>query len=218
MYTLDNISVYILNWKKVSNNSLILYDKIHPIIENTCIINCDESLIIKDNIPHIQLDDSHYYGSQYNHSIKHVKDDNILCVIVGDNIPNNNFSEIFQSALKTFNSINVGVYAPHDKRSVHQTKLKNISENLYNVSTTDCGFWFIHPKIVKKLKNIDYNISKYGWGIDVITAKEAVKQKFLVVRDYSIETDQLDHTQGYDAVKAKDDWAKLENIYKSSFF
>jgi len=212
-YTLDDISVYILNWKKVTNNSLKLYEKISPIIKNTIIINCDEFTKLDNNIPHIQLDDSHYYGSQYDHAIKHVKNNNIFCVIVGDNITDNNFNKIFNSALDTFNNYNVGVYSPHDNRSPHQSRGEQINKNLYDVINTDCGFWFINPLLVKKLKNINYNISKYGWGIDIITIKEARKQNLLVLRDYSVETDQLDHSCGYDNSKAEIGLIELEKEY-----
>jgi hypothetical protein len=199
MYKINNISVYIFNWKKVTNNSLKLYDKIKPILNDISIINCDETQKIDGSI---QLDDSHYYGSQYNTAIKHVKSGNILCVIVGDNIPDNNFERIFTSALNTFNSYNVGVYAPHDKRSYHQTTLEKYTNNLFKVENTDCGFWFINPLIVSTLKNIDYTVSKYGWGIDSLTINYAKKHRFLVLRDYSISTDQLDHTCGYDESNA----------------
>ena len=40
----DDFSVYIFNWKKVSENSLKLYKKISPIIKNIKILNCDENL------------------------------------------------------------------------------------------------------------------------------------------------------------------------------
>lgn len=163
MFTLDNINVYIFNWKKVSNNSLLLYKNISNIIKNISIINCDEFLILQNDIKHIQLDDSHYYGSQYDNAIKNVQDDSILCIILGDNIPNNDFEKIFTSAIQTFNRHNVGVYAPNDKRCPYTNLLENIEGSLYNIQNTDCGFWFIHPRIVKKLKNLPYYKSKYGW-------------------------------------------------------
>jgi hypothetical protein len=201
MYTLDDIHVYIFNWKKVSKNTLVLYEKITNILKNVCIVNCDEFLNLNDDIVNIKLDDSHYYGSQYDHAIKHVKENKLFCVIVGDNV-SNHFQEIFNNALNTFNNYKVGVYSPNDKRSIHKNILENINESLYNVENTDCGFWFINPDIVKKMKNINYNISKYGWGIDVITIKESRKQGLLVLRDYSVETDQVDHTCGYDLPQA----------------
>ena len=197
MYILDDIEVYIFNWKRVTVNSLDLYSKISPIIKNTCIINCDESYNFAKTIKTIQLDDSHYYGSQYEHAIKNVRPGSILCVIVGDNITNNNFENIFDNAIETFNTINVGVYSPNDKRSIYKQRLENIKDDIYNIENTDCGFWFISPVVVARLRNISYSISKYGWGIDIITIKESRKLNLLVLRDYSVETDQIDHSCGY---------------------
>lgn len=200
MYSFDTIAVYIFNWKKVTDNSLKLYEQIKPIIPDTTIINCDETRPIDNSI---QLDDSHYYGSQYNHAIKHVNPDKIFCVIVGDNIPNNNFELIFKSALDTFNSHKVGVYGVDDKRSYHSRRvISKYNKTLFNVENTDCGFWFIHPHIVSKLKHVDYSVSKYGWWIDLLTIKYAKKHNFLVLRDRSVTTDQLDHSRGYNSKDA----------------
>ena len=216
LYSYDNIDVYIFNWKKTSTNSLILYEKISKIIKNITIVNCDESLILDDSIKKIQLDDSHYYGSQYEHAINDVRKDSILCVIVGDNISNNNFDTIFGNAIDAFNNIsNLGVFSPNDKRSTHKKKYKKYKDNLYNVPNTDCGFWFIHPSIITKLRNIKYGtISKYGWGIDIITIKQAKKDGLLVLRDYSIETDQLDHSCGYNHTDAKRGMKLLEDVHE----
>jgi hypothetical protein len=213
MFTQDDIYVYILNWKKVSVNSLQLYNNIAPIIENTIMINCDEHMPLTDDIPHIQLDDSHYYGSQFNHAIKHIKDGAIMCVIVGDNIADNNFEKIFQNALDTYNNFNTGVYAPNDKRTTHKGRNDRFNGELYDVPNTDCGFWFIHPDIVKRLRKLDFTISKYGWGIDNVVIAESRKQKRLVLRDYSVETDQLDHTVGYDSHGAHIAQVEFEKAY-----
>lgn len=214
MYKLENISVYILNWKKVSKNSLELYQNIKKIINNTTIINCDENLLLDNSIKHIQLDDSHYYGSQYEHAINDIDTKSIFCIIVGDNIPNNNFELIFNKAIDTFNTHNVGIFAPNDKRSPHKKRYSEIQQNLYEVENTDCGFWFINPIIVTKLKNIKYGtLSNYGWGIDVITIKESIKQGLKVLRDYSIETDQLDHTTNYNQAIAQNGMNNIEAEY-----
>ena len=218
MYTLDDLSVYIFNWKKVTTNSIQLYFNIKKIINNVSIINCDENILLSSNIKHIQLDDSHYYGSQYEHAIKDTKTGSIFCVIVGDNIPNSNFQQIFNRAIEVFNTYNVGVYAPNDKRSVHKYINFEFKEELYDVDNTDCGFWFIHPNIVSKLKDIKYGtLSNFGWGIDKITIKEARRQKMNVLRDYSIETDQLDQTTNYDTDKAYEEKCNIEDEYNRMF-
>jgi hypothetical protein len=213
MFTLDDIYVYILNWKKVSVNGLKLYQNIAPIINNTIMINCDEYMPLTDDIPHIQLDDSHFYGSQFNHAIKHVKDGAIMCVIVGDNISDNDFEKIFQNALDAYNNFHTGVYSPNDKRTAHQGRNECFNGDLYNVPNTDCGFWFIHPNIVRRLRVLDFTASKYGWGSDTVVMAEARKQKLLVLRDYSVETDQLDHSVGYNGERAAAGQQVLEKLY-----
>ena len=199
MITIDNISVYIFNWKKVSQNSIRLFKKIKKYIKDVTIINCDESLKLDDSIKSIQLDDSHYYGSQYERAINDVKENNVFCVIVGDNISENNFENIFTNAVEIFNKYKVGIYSPHDKRSGHQNRNGCIEENVYFVENTDCGFWFIHPEIVMKLKHFKYGtLSPLGWGIDVITSTESSRFGFKVLRDYRVTTDQIDRSTNYD--------------------
>ena len=214
-YLLDDISVYIFNWNRVSINSLVLYDKISKVLKNVTIVNCDEKLILDQNIKHIQLDDSHYYGSQFTHAIRDVNPNSICCMIVGDNVHDNNFPLVFHNAVEAFNTNSMGVYAPNDRRSPHSNHLEHIIGSLYNVDNTDCGFWFINPMILASIKEFDFSISKYGWGIDFIVIAQARKQGFLVCRDYSTETDQLDHNCYYDHNAALVCWSVLDKEYNN---
>lgn len=202
-FTLESISVYIFNWKKVSENSLKLYENINKVISDITIVNCDEKLKLNSAIKNIQLDDTHYYGSQYEHAIKDVKDNKILCVIVGDNIANNAFKDIFKNTVCLFNKYKVGVYGPHDKRSPHKKFYNMVEDKVFNIKNTDCGFWFINPEIVKIFKPYNFkNLSPYGWGIDVITINESRRLGYKVLSDFRVETDQIDHTTNYNAATA----------------
>ena len=220
MYTIDSISVYVFNWKKVSQNSTKIIENIKKYINDITIVNCDELFKPEDSIRTIQLDDSHYYGSQYQHAILDVKENKIFCVIVGDNIPENNFADIFKNAINMFNKYKVGVYSPNDKRSPHKKNGLCLEDNIYHVPNTDCGFWFINPEIVKTMKSIKYgNLSPLGWGIDVVTIKESIRLEYIVIRDYNTYTDQLDHNCNYDKTNAKKGMNSLINEYnKTSFY
>jgi hypothetical protein len=196
----------------VSANSLALYNSVRPFVSSAKIVNSDENHTYE--VPQIQLDDSFFYGGQFDRAIKDVADGEIMCVIVGDNIPTNDFAAVFKAAEHAFRTYNVGVYAPNDKRAIsHATRNALYAEELYDVDTTDCGFWFIHPRIVRSLKGLDFTQSKYGWGIDTVVIAEARKQGMLVLRDYSVETDQLDHSCGYDAGGAMYGMRLLEKAY-----
>jgi len=215
MYTQDNISVYIFNWKKVSHNTVELLNNIKKYNSDITVINCDELFKFEHSIKTIQLDDSHYYGSQYEHAVRDVKENKIICIIVGDNISENNFEKIFKHAIDAFNKYKVGVFAPNDKRSTHQKRNECLAGNIYHVNNTDCGFWFINPEIVKKTKNIDFGkLSPLGWGIDNLIIKESLRLGFVVIRDYNIETDQLDKTTNYNSKEASKGKRKLLSEYE----
>lgn len=215
MFVVDDISVYIFNWKKVNNNSIELVQNIKKYITDVTLVNCDESFKLENSIRSIQLDDSHYYGSQYEHAIVDIKENKIFCVIVGDNISENNFQKIFMNAIQIFNKYKVGVYAPNDIRSHHKTKNECIEKYIYNVDNTDCGFWFIHPEIVKNTKQLKFgNLSPLGWGIDTITISESKRLGLSVLRDYRVKTDQLDYTTNYDMNKAGEGMINLYQEYE----
>ena len=208
------ISTYIFNWKKVTANSLELYNKIAPHVASIKIVNSDENHTY--HVPQIQLDDSYFYGGQFVNAITDVSDGDILCVVVGDNLPTNDFRAMFDAARAAFQKHNVGVYAPNDKREIaHAKRNACYTDELYDVDTTDCGFWFIHPRLVRRLRHLDFAISKFGWGVDTVIIAEARKQGMLVLRDYSVETDQLDHTCGYDVRGAMYGMQLLQQAYST---
>jgi len=102
------------------------------------------------------------------------------------------------NSVEIFNKYKVGIYAPYDKRSIYTTKYEMLETDVFNVENTDCGFWFINPEIVKVFKKYNFKeLTRYGWGIDIITIKESLRLGFKVLRDYRSETDQLDHSTNY---------------------
>lgn len=205
LYDYNDIYLYIFNWKKVNQNSVKLYYDANKYIRNIKIINSDENFKLNDDIDRINLDDSFYYGGQYNIAIKDVKDGKIFGVISGDTI-DVDFKALFENMLNTFNEYNTGIYTINDLRSSHI----GIVDDLCNIKklkilvNSDCGIWFINPLIVQILKKIHYHIlSPFGWGIDVITCEECKKHNKLIIRDYSLECDQIDHSSGYNTDTAR---------------
>lgn len=215
IFALDDISVYFFNWKKTNNNVSILYKAVQEVSNDVCIINSDENHVFPENKNVIQLDDTYYYGGQYQAAIRNVKPNKIFCVIVGDTT-HVDFEILFKNALNSFNDHGVGIYSPNDLRSVHRTRFSKIeSTELYEVENTDCGIWFIHPSIVSQLRSINYfDISNFGWGIDIIAILESKKQGLKVVRDYSIETNQMDRTTNYNTELAHVQMRRLIDEYK----
>ena len=57
-FDFSSISVYIFNWKKVSDNVEQLYPRIQSIVQDVTIINSDEFYVFPSEMRTIQLDDS----------------------------------------------------------------------------------------------------------------------------------------------------------------
>ena len=207
-FNFKDIHIYLLNWSKVTHNTIKLLDSIHAITKNVWVVNSDENYTFDKQI---KLDDSHYYGSQFNHAIKHVQKSKIFCVIVGDTTMND-FTQLYNNALDTFNAYDVGVYAPNDKRTTHN-EITPFNGTLFNIKNTDCGFWFIHPFIVNKMRLINYTISRFGWGIDKIFMKESIKNNKLILRNYADDVDQLNHDTNYNTKLAKQSGNKIVELY-----
>ena len=218
-FNYDSIQLYIFNWNKVNKNSVNLYIKSKQYVKNVKLVNSDENFFLHTRINHIQLDNNYYYGGQFNESIKDVDKNKILGIIVGDTIHEINFEKLFQNLIYTFNNYKTGIYTINDKRSFHKKKLCEIlceEKSLFTIKNPDCGIWFIHPKIHQNIKNINYQkLSPYGWGIDIITVKECDKMNLLVIKDLSIDSDQIDHTTNYSSELAMIGKKKLIEYYNN---
>jgi hypothetical protein len=197
-YKETDICIYIFLWKKISQNALKLYDNLSKTFNDIIIIDCDETNTIDiQNI--IKLDDSAYYGKQFDTAIKNAKNNKIIGIFVGDIDPNKiNCKQIKDNLLYSMNNKNVGIYAPNDVRSDDKSlvyvNLKNKTFDLgkiddtdfFRTSYTDCTCWFFIPELITMMKNIDFSKTNLGWGIDLSLIKLAINNGYNVIKDYSV--------------------------------
>jgi len=191
MFSEKDIYVYIFSWKKVTVNAMNLYKALRKEFTNTIFINCDENYVIPVDVSGIQLDDSYYYGGQFETAITNIPSNKILGVFTGDVNPDADWSKMAENCIAAFNTEKIGVYAPDVYPTFHKSRNEFLWGSLYSVPNTDCTGWFIHHEIVAPLKDIPYfKISNYGWGIDNIFMKETRKKGKLVARDYGFKITQ----------------------------
>ena len=210
---IDTIHTFIFSWKKVTDNAIELYKKASNVCTNTTLINCDENIDIDNTIKNIKLDDSYYYGGQFETAIRAIPDGVNLCCIVGDVSPEANWEEIYRKAEESLSTNHIGVYAPNVDYTWHTARGRQVSDTLYEVPNTDCTFWFIHHSIISVLRDIPYhNLSNLGWGIDTVVNKESTSQNKLIVRDYSELVRQPIGT-AYNVSAAREQMNKLISYY-----
>lgn len=222
-FTIDDIYFYIFSWKKVTENALEMFDILKKIIPNCYFVNCDENYKMSgDHV--IQLDDSYYYGGQFETALRHCPKNKILGICVGDADPipkllvdikdykykpckkeniNKCWKELLNKQLYAINKLNAGVVAPYTYYTAQTKKFDNIKNtNYYNVPNTDCTFWFLHPEITKFLRNFNFQKEvPLGWGIDILAIKYSRSIYKRVLRDYSYEVSQPQGTN-YNSLEA----------------
>jgi hypothetical protein len=214
MFTINDINIYIFCWKKVVENSVALYEEISKVCPNTFVINCDENTQMdQDKIKHIQLDDSYYYGGQFETAIKETPIGRVVACITGDVSPVANWGSIIQKAVDAFNTGKVGVFAPDVDYTFWTKKKRALWANLWEVENTDCTIWFIHPSIIEVMRPFPFKkICNLGWGADTVVNIECNTQNLLIARDYS-EKVIHPHETGYDGAVANIQMQKLLGIY-----
>ena len=65
-----NLVIYIFSWKRVSQNSVDIFNEIKKVTNKVYLLNCNENFKIEDeNV--INLDDSYYFTKQFITAIDH---------------------------------------------------------------------------------------------------------------------------------------------------
>lgn len=215
MFTVNDISVYIFSWKRVSHQTAELFRAVHAAFPDVTMINCDESHSFPDDIqPCLQFDDSFYYGGQFQAAIRNCKPGKIFCCIVGDVKPEGDWVQLSKHTVDAFNSGKVGIFAPNVDFTDHVAKGAHAWNNLYHVPNTDCTCWFIHPSIADYLRPIKFkSLSNLGWGIDTLCIEEANRRGLFTLRDYDVLLLQP-KGRGYSNNEAHQQMQKLRLFYE----
>ena len=217
-YTTNDIYLYIFSWKRINDNAIAIYNKVAPIFPNTYFINCDENFDAAQYIPKdkiIQLDDSYYFGGQFETAMKHCPRTAIYGNIVGDVDPENiNWEYLANSMLYSFNTLNAGVAAPDAPN--FPNKGAQIEGPYYEVTDTDSTIFFIHPDIWQKYAQFPYKkTTHYGHGIDKFFCNITGKYGKKTLRDTSIKvaTDGKSGYSGNEAAKQMNNFVEAIEKY-----
>jgi len=152
-----------------------------------------------------------YYGEQFKEILKRHDDKSTIMNIQGD-ATYHNWEEVISRYKTAYILFRPGVFAPNDTKTIWGAKPdgKDYGDGFKEASNTDCTVWFISPKVLKILKNIDLSESKYGWGIDSIACAISRSLDLPIIRDYSITIEHHGGT-GYSAKQAKKEMDELYN-------
>lgn len=152
-----------------------------------------------------------YYSGQWNEALKLFNAD-VIFITNADvgirSIPNliskmTNFYEIHGEK--------AGLYAPNHywtPWTYNPSLLEDIGNGIKKVPATDSTIWSVRASIARTIGEIDLNVNKLGWGIEILAAWYCHLENRFVVRDYSIKCEHPKHTS-YDRNKADIEWRNM---------
>lgn len=169
----------------------------------TTVINSGASIENWENVGDL------YYGEQFKEILRKHDGKSTIMNIQGD-ATYHNWKEVISRYEIAHILFRPGVFAPNDTKTIWGIKPdgEDYGDGFKEVSNTDCTVWFISPKVLKILKNIDLSESKYGWGIDSTACAISRSLCLPVIRDYSITIKHNGGT-GYSQEQAKKEMDKL---------
>ncbi len=183
-----NTQCFIFSWKGQYENTVKLEDSIKNLNIDVTVINSDENNT-KDHW--ITLTDDNYFSDQFRKALELF--DNIEYDFfwhIQSDASYDNWQEIIESAEKTFEKYNWGVYAPNVNDTFYipeRTDVYELERNIKIVGTPDNTCWIIHKDFIKLMKN-NLHLMKdnmLGWGWDLIISGFSHLESRPVIRDYN---------------------------------
>jgi hypothetical protein len=199
---------FIISWTGMHENSQLIATQLSGHVDRVTIIysDRDESLEISGDFEAVKVSNEWFWSKKFEKCLD-LCDSDLLILIQGD-ATCSNWGELPGKCKADFIAHPlIGVWAPLIEKIFFpvQEAMMGVSNNssLIVVSETD-GVVFAIPAIIQNLlKKIDYNQSKYGWGIEMAMCAYAYANRLIAVVNQDIKVTHPDGS-GYpreDALK-----------------
>ena len=133
------------------------------------------------------------FGAKFEFAISTFKPE-IYLFIAADTVTRS-WPGLIQACVDAFSqNPSIGVWTPRIENSywklaISRIGVEHVAAKLVDVISTDSIVWGISKPIRDELEKLDYTNSKFGWGIDVVSAAVARTRGLRVVCDTSIEVE-----------------------------
>jgi len=129
-----------------------------------------------------------FYTGQWNEALKLFNAD--ILFITNADVTINSIPELVSKMTNFYEKYKSDLYAPNHywtSWTFDPNLLEDLEPNLKLVPMTDSTIWSISADIVQKVGQIDLDINKLGWGIEILAAWYCKQLGKYVVRDYSVK-------------------------------
>ncbi len=200
------VHTIIYSWPRVHENAFAIATALAGRVARVSVVACtDEPLVHDSAIEVFVLDNSCYFGRQFEKTIE-VFDGDVLLQIAADTSTGSWPALAAQCAERFLANPVLGVWTPdidgttwpNERVLLYQTP----DPTLIGVVQTDCIVWAMRRSIVEYLRTLDYATTPLGWGIDWAAIAHAHANNLRVVRDLGVKIHHRIGGSGYDRFEA----------------
>lgn len=206
-----DFQVFIFNYG-LMNKALALQKQFTDIGIDAYILDSDSGNEVPEG-NNIYAFENIYYSGLWNEALELFTGSHMMIITSDVEIPD--ASKLVKNAKAFYKSDKAWIYAPNVNYTFwdyEPSALADYSRDLKIVPNTDGMCWALSSDAAFSVGNIDIEINKIGFGIDLLAAMMAGREGKLVVRDYSI-TVKHPQTRSYDSKEAeKQEFAWIDSI------
>lgn len=207
------LQVFIISWTGQHENAIHIANQISSRVKDVFIVysDCNENINLETACHQIRCSNNLYWEDKFKACIES-SEDNVALIIHAD-CKCESWDLLIERCIHAHNKFSdIGVWSPDIEGTPYAlnfTKLKKINHSKFNLVTfTDSIIFSLHPEIIKKMKLLNLNNNKYGWGIGLTFCAISHITSRLVLIDEEIKVNHPD-TRGYCSNSA---FAGMENF------
>lgn len=196
-----DLQVFIFNYGQM-DNALKLRSQFDEIGVQAVILDSDSGNDVPD-LDYVYSFDNIYYSGLWNEALGMLVGSHMMIITSDVTIPE--ARKLVNNAKSFFRSDRAAIYAPNVNFTFWNydpSALPDHSRDIKIVPNTDGMCWMLSADAAYSVGNVDNEINKIGFGIDLLAAMFAKKDGKLVGRDYSI-TVSHPQTRSYDSSEAE---------------
>ncbi len=206
-----DLQVFVFNYGQM-DNALKIRNQFDEIGVNAVILDSDSGNEVPE-LDYVYSFDNIYYSGLWNEALELLTGSHMMIITSDVTIPD--ARKLINNAKSFFRSEKAAIYAPNVNYTFWNYELSalpDFSRDVKIVPNTDGMCWMLTSEAAYSVGNVDNEVNKIGFGIDLLAAMFATRDGKIVGRDYSI-TVIHPQTRSYDSSEAeKQEFEWINNL------
>lgn len=187
-------NVYIISWGNFHGQALEIARSLIGINGKVTIVYSDSDpgflFSAIDGISLIKRPEQEYFGLKFKACINDCDADLMMIIHADTNSPDwrKVYNRCYESMLK--NNV-IGIWTPYIEWNARRPAITNISRigktSFFLSAWTDTTVFCIRKETIQRMKELDYSVSNYGWGITPMLVAHVCTLSLVPVVDYSLK-------------------------------